>query len=208
MFPYRRNGPKKRGKGPNNRRHRDGGGGGGRIPGSAADLLSALQPTTKALAQMLAGNTKQSGQLAHARNMLGQAQRLIDERQVERMPPAIREEFLEQVARLRLTLADADELDDGGDDQEVQPRTAPNVGRDQLREVALRLARSEPAPLPPLQAPVHEPLEELPPPVEREPAPAGRGERIRLKAGQPDDFEVARKPPRERLRLKPVGSAS
>src|SRR3954470_5770228 len=112
MFPYRRNGPKKRGKGGGGagggRRHHDGGGG-RRIPGSAAELLPMLQPTTKALAQMLAGNTKSSGQLVHARNILAQAQRLVEERQVDRLPPMQREEFLEQLARLKLTLADADE---------------------------------------------------------------------------------------------------
>src|SRR4051812_4518991 len=103
MFPFRRNGPKKRGKGDGGRRPHDGGGGGGggrRVPGSAAELLPMMQPTTKALAQMLAGNTKSSGQLVHARNILAQATRMVDERHVDRLPPAAREEFFEQLARL------------------------------------------------------------------------------------------------------------
>ena len=74
MFPFRRNGPKKRGKGGGGgggrRHHHDAGGANRRIPGSAAELLGMMQPTTKALAQMLAGNTKTSGQLVHARNVL------------------------------------------------------------------------------------------------------------------------------------------
>jgi hypothetical protein len=213
MFPYRRNGPKKRGKGGHNRRPRNDGG--GRIPGSAAELLSALQPTTKALAQMLAGNTRQSGQLAHARHMLSQAQRLIDERQVERLPPAVREEFLEQLARLKLTLADADELGVSTEAGRSETRATPSLAPDRLREVALRLARSEPAPAPPPPRPPAEGLadlvEEPEPATAREEIPAGRGERIRLKTTQPDEaLEAGRKPQRERLRLKPVseGSAS
>ena len=67
MFPFRRNGPKKRGKGGGGggggRRHHDNGGGGGgrRVPGSAAELLPMMQPTTKALAQMLGGQHQDVG---------------------------------------------------------------------------------------------------------------------------------------------------
>src|SRR5918911_1308378 len=130
MFPFRRGGGKKRGKGGPGQRHphlhpRDG----RRVPGSAGDLLPMLQPTTKALAQM------------HAGNILAQAQRLVDERQVDRLPPAQREEFLEQLARLKLTLADADEA---GLQQEAAPaaeqRPAASVAPDTLRDVARRLA--------------------------------------------------------------------
>ena len=59
-----------------------------------------LQPSTKALAQMLAGNTKSSGQLAHARNVLAQANRMVDERLADRLSPAAREQFFEQLAIL------------------------------------------------------------------------------------------------------------
>ncbi len=139
MFPYRR-GNKKRGKGgPAGRHQRDGG---RRTPGSAHEILAQLQPTTKALAQMLAGNTRASGQLVHARNILAQAERLVDERQADRLFPAQREEFFEQLARLKLTLADADsavaeavELD-----EERAARPAPVVAPERLRELALSLA--------------------------------------------------------------------
>src|ERR687883_1167192 len=156
MFPFRRGGGKKRGKGGPGQRHphlhpRDG----RRVPGSAGELLPMLQPTTKALAQMLAGNTKSSGQLVHARNILAQAQRLVDERQVDRLPPMQREEFLEQLARLKLTLADADEA---GLQEEAAPaaeqRPAASVAPDTLRDVARRLAlASEVAATPPDPAP-------------------------------------------------------
>src|SRR5210317_16906 len=121
MFPFRRGGGKKRGK-PQGQGHqgqggghqgqgggRRQGGGGRRIPNSAAELLGTLQPTTKSLAQVLAGNTRASGQVVHARNILAQAERLVGERAVDRLPPKQREEFLEQFARLKLTLADADD---------------------------------------------------------------------------------------------------
>ncbi|MEK0085931.1 hypothetical protein [Benzoatithermus flavus] len=156
MFPYRRNGPKKRGKGGGGRRHHEGGGNGAgrRVPGSAAELLPMLQPTTKALAQVLAGNTKMSGQLVHARNILAQANRLVDERMVDRLPPAQREEFFEQLARLKLTIADAEEAGLSPEPRtEVQVKPVEVVGVDRLREVALRLAAAsatpEPGPLPP-----------------------------------------------------------
>ncbi len=68
-----------------------------------------MQPSTKALAQMLAGNTKISGQLVHARNVLAQANRMVDERLPDRLPPAAREQFFEQLALLKLTIADAEE---------------------------------------------------------------------------------------------------
>ncbi|MCC2663083.1 MAG: hypothetical protein K0S35_1005, partial [Geminicoccaceae bacterium] len=77
------------------------------LPNSARDLLPLLQPATKALAQMLAGRTQVSGQLEQARAMLSQAERLIADRVHNRLNPAEREEFFEQLARLRLTLADA-----------------------------------------------------------------------------------------------------
>ena len=57
---------------------------------------------------MLAGRTGAFGQLNHARNLLAHAERLINDRVHNRLIPAEREEFFEQLARLRLTLADAD----------------------------------------------------------------------------------------------------
>ena len=47
---------------------------------------------------MLAGNTKMSGQLVHARGVLAQANRMVEERMPDRMPPAARELFFEQLA--------------------------------------------------------------------------------------------------------------
>jgi hypothetical protein len=149
MFPFRRGGGKKRGKpqggqGQGRDRRQGGQGGGRRIPNSAAELLGALQPTTKSLAQVLAGNTRASGQVVHARNVLAQAERLVDERAVDRLPPKQREEFLEQLARLKLTLADADDAAEA----EVQPAAppAPPASMDRLRELALSIATGGPAP--------------------------------------------------------------
>ena len=219
MFPYRRNGPKKRGKGGGGggRRHREGGGGGNgggggalrRIPGSAGELLPLMQPATKALAQMLAGNTKQSGQLVHARNILGQANRLVDERHVDRLPPAAREEFFEQLARLKLTITDAEEAGLVAEPEfEAKPIEHPGV--DRLREVALRLATAEAPPLPVFAGPamVEDDEEEGPaPPPVRPAAPVGINatrEPLRLGARPaetgPDGGPAG--PRRERLRLK------
>ena len=142
MFPFRRNGPKKRGKG---------GGGGAAVaatttmaaagdgsPGSAAELLPMMQPSTKALAQMLAGNTKTSGQLVHARSVLAQANRMVEERLPDRLPPAAREQFFEQLALLKLTIADAEEDGLGRRGARARPIRRP-MDVDRLREVALRL---------------------------------------------------------------------
>ncbi len=138
MFPYRR--PKKRPKG-GSRRQRDGNG--RRVPQSAAELLPLLQPATKSLAQMLAGNVKASGQAVHARNVLAQAERLVAERAVDRLPPAAREEFFEQLARLKLTVADAEAMLE--EQEAVAEPTAPaaqqnEISAERLREVALSLA--------------------------------------------------------------------
>ena len=81
-----------------------------------------MQPSTKALAQMLAGNTKTSGQLVHARNVLAQANRMVDERMPDRLSPAAREQFFEQLALLELTIADAE---DGDRAAEEEPEPAP-----------------------------------------------------------------------------------
>lgn len=151
MFPFRRGGGKKRGKpqggqGGQGGRRQGGQGGGRRIPNSAAELLSTLQPTTKSLAQVLAGNTRASGQVVHARNVLSQAERLVDERAVDRLPPKQREEFLEQLARLKLTLADAADAAEAEAAAEPAATAAPPMSMDRLRELALSIATSGSAP--------------------------------------------------------------
>ncbi len=138
MFPYRRN--KKRPR-SGSRRQRDGGG--RRVPQNAAELLSVLQPATKSLAQMLAGNAKASGQLVHARNVLAQAEKLVSDRAVERLPPLQREEFFEQFARLKLTVADAEAMFEEEEAAAETERTAEGtteVSPEELRQVALSLA--------------------------------------------------------------------
>jgi hypothetical protein len=135
---------------------RSNGNGQRRPSGGAFDLLRSMQPTTKALAQMLAGTTRVSGQLAQARNILAQATRAVDERQIDRLAPSDREEFLEQYARLKLTIADAEAMEERLE-QEPTPvaRVAPPVAPERLRELAMRLAgpsaeaAAPPAPEPP-----------------------------------------------------------
>lgn len=161
MFPYRRHGSKKRvkhGPGRNHPRVPQKG-----LPNSARDLLPLLQPATKALAQMLAGRSPSSGQLGHARTLLAQAERLISERQHNRLNPGEREEFFEQLARLRLTLADADsEAELQAAEEQAPPRPAAQpVARERLKELALALASPEaPAPGGPEPASGNEPAAE------------------------------------------------
>jgi hypothetical protein len=142
MFPYRRHGSKKRSKGLARKSR----GPQRPLPNSARDLLPMLQPATKALAQMLAGRTGASGQLNHARNLLAHAERLINDRVHNRLIPAEREEFLEQLARLRLTLADADaEAEERAAEQQIERRPPPPpVAQERLKEMALALSRPEP----------------------------------------------------------------
>jgi hypothetical protein len=142
IFPYRRHGAKKRVKHGPNRKPRGPQKG---LPNSARDLLPLLQPATKALAQVLAGRAGASGQLGHARTMLAQAERLIAERAHNRLTPAEREEFFEQLARLKLTLADADaEAEVQAVEQHVpRPPVAP-VAQERLKEMALALSVREP----------------------------------------------------------------
>ena len=141
MFPYRRHGPKKRTKGgPIRKPHGPQKG----LPNSARDLLPMLQPATKALAQMLAGRTQMSGQLEQARAMLSQAERLIADRVHNRLNPAEREEFFEQIARLRLTIADAEsEAEVRAAERQVPRPTLPPIGHERLKEVAMALATPE-----------------------------------------------------------------
>jgi len=226
MFPFRRNGPKKRGKGGGGRRPHDGGGGGGgrRVPGSAAELLPMMQPTTKALAQMLAGNTKSSGQLVHARNILAQATRMVDERHVDRLPPAAREEFFEQLARLKLTIGDAEEAGLAGPEPALETAApAAPMGADRLREVALRLATSAgpsttyvPGTAIPYPIGVESEEDEQASPTEDGqnsglPTAAGADDPRRLRPAErpevPADENTATGPRRERLRLKSVRSS-
>jgi hypothetical protein len=142
MFPYRRHGGKKRSKGGAARKSR---GPQRPLPNSARDLLPLLQPATKALAQMLAGRAGVSGQLNHARNLLAHAERLIGDRVHNRLIPAEREEFFEQLARLRLTLADADAEAEvqAAEDQEEKRPPPPPVAQERLKEMALALSRPE-----------------------------------------------------------------
>ena len=104
-----------------------------------------LQPATKALAQMLAGRAGASGQLNHARNLLAHAERLINDRVHNRLIPAEREEFFEQLARLRLTLADADAeaQEQATEEQEERRPPPPPVAQERLKEMALALTRPE-----------------------------------------------------------------
>ena len=154
MFPYRRHGAKKRSKGAARKSR----GPQRPLPNSARDLLPMLQPATKALAQMLAGRTGVSGQLNHARNLLAHAERLINDRVHNRLTPAEREEFFEQLARLRLTLADADtEAEVQAAEEQVEKRPPPPpVAQERLKEMALALSRPERDRLRPLR-PIDEP---------------------------------------------------
>jgi hypothetical protein len=144
MFPYRRHGPKKRTKGGGGPMHKPRGPQKG-LPNSARDLLPLLQPATKALAQMLAGRTQVSGQLEQARAMLNQAERLIADRVHNRLNPAEREEFFEQLARLRLTLADAQDEAEARAVEDQRPRAPqpPPIPQERLKEMALALATPE-----------------------------------------------------------------
>ena len=144
MFPYRRHGPKKRSKGGGGPMRKPHGPQKG-LPNSARDLLPMLQPATKALAQMLAGRTQMSGQLEQARAVLAQAERLIADRVHNRLNPAEREEFFEQIARLRLTLADADsEAEFRAAEQQAPARPAPPpIAQERLKEMAMALATPE-----------------------------------------------------------------
>jgi hypothetical protein len=137
MFLYRRQGPnKKRTKSGPPRKNKGTQKG---LPNSARDLLPLIQPATKALAQMLAGHTGASGQLGHARAVLAHTEKLVSERAHNRLNPAEREEFFEQVARLRLTLADAEsEAEDQSSEQEPAPVSSP-VNRERLKEMAMAL---------------------------------------------------------------------
>ena len=150
MFPYRRHGPKKRIKHGPNRKARGPQKG---LPNSARDLLPLLQPATKALAQVLAGRAGASGQLGHARSMLSQAERLIAERAHNRLTPAEREEFFEQLARLKLTIADAEAEAEvqAVEQQEPRPQAAP-VARERLKEMALALTVRERTSQPAIEA--------------------------------------------------------
>jgi hypothetical protein len=141
IFPYRRHGPKRRVKHGHDRKPRGPQKG---LPNSARDLLPMLQPATKALAQVLAGRAGASGQLGHARTMLAQAERLIAERAHNRLTPAEREEFFEQLARLKLTLADADAEAEVQAVEQEEPRPQPvPVAQERLKEMALALSVRE-----------------------------------------------------------------
>ena len=140
MFLYRRQGPKKRPKSGTPRKGRNPQKG---LPNSARDLLPIIQPATKALAQMLAGRSAASGQLGHARAVLAQTERLVAERAHNRLNPVEREEFFEQIARLKLTLSDADSEAEFQAAEEQAPSPAPvPVDRERLKAMALSLTSS------------------------------------------------------------------
>jgi len=146
MYPYRRNNQRKRNRSNNSRRNKASG---RRLPGSARELLPMLQPATKSLAQVLAGNTKASGQFVHARNVVERADQLVAEKQLDRMSVRDREEFLEQLARLKLTVTDAEEefgpLEEEEDDgAETDADAAPDAADEEpVDEEALRAQQEE-----------------------------------------------------------------
>ena len=146
MFLYRRQGPnKKRAKPGPSRKNRGPQKG---LPNSARDLLPMIQPATKALAQMLAGRTGASGQLGHARAVLAHTERLVSDRAHNRLNPAEREEFFEQIARLKLTLADAEsEAEVQAMEEDVPPPPPTTVNRERLKEMAMALTSSGSRPL-------------------------------------------------------------
>lgn len=214
MFPFRRNGPKKRGTGGGGgaggggRRHQDNGGGAGRrVPGSASELFSMMQSSTKALAQMLAGNTKMSGQLAQARGVLAQANRMVDERLPDRLPPAAREQFFEQLAYLKLTITDAE---DAAVAAEARPEPVAKMvvpmDAERLRDVARRLATADPAPPAPVASAPDEDLDDLPGPGNVTSGYALSPARQAAEEQTAGDVSGTG-PRRERLRLKPVQRA-
>src|SRR5919106_1111804 len=181
IFPYRRHGPKNRVKHGPNRKSRGPQKG---LPNSARDLLPLLQPATKALAQMLAGRTGASGQLGHARTMLAQAERMTAERAHNRLTPAEREEFFEQLARLKLTLADADaEAEVQAVEEQVPRPPAPPVAQERLKEMALALSMRERPSQPVAGAPSSPAAEQTEPSREGAAEPStttGAGGRARL----------------------------
>ena len=197
IFPYRRHGPKKRVKHGPNRKPRGPQKG---IPNSARDLLPMLQPATKALAQVLAGRAGASGQLGHARAMLAQAERMIAERAHNRLTPAEREEFFEQLARLKLTLADADAEAEvqAVEQHEPRPPAAP-VAQERLKEMALALSvRERPAGPAPAEA------------AAPEAGDAGRQEAAPRTAAEPpeDPAGAASQPAHEREAGRPQSGAA
>ncbi len=138
MYPYRRHNQRKRSR-TGARRNK---GGGRRLPGTARELMPLMQPATKALAQMLAGNTKASGQFVYARSMVERADQIVAEKQLERLTVRDREEFLEQLARLKLTVNDAEdefgpiELDNEGDGEGAEDEDNEATGEEPAEEDA------------------------------------------------------------------------
>ena len=193
MFPYRRHGGKRRSKGPAHKSR----GAQRPLPNSARDLLPMLQPATKALAQMLAGRAGVSGQLNHARNLLAHAERLINDRVHNRLIPAEREEFFEQLARLRLTLADAEvEAEVQAAEEQVEKEPPRPVAHERLKEMALALSRPERERLPPPR-----PAEASEHPRSEPSAPAARTPRT---AGAPEEASASSTEPQEPRPLRPL----
>lgn len=210
MFPYRRPGFKKRPKsGRPKGGNGGGGGGGGRRPAnSPRDLLPLMAPAVKALAHMLAGRTRSSGQVKQATLVREQAERFVAERMVERLGPAEREEFLEQFARLKLILADAESEAEAeaAARAEPPPPAAPPVGQERLRQIALALATPSavPAAVPAPEAeaedeaPAEVAVDEASPPARRVKMAASRrsGDRSeRLTIAPKNEAEASRPAP-------------
>lgn len=166
-----------------------------------------MQSSTKALAQMLAGNTKMSGQLAQARGVLAQANRMVDERLPDRLPPAAREQFFEQLAYLKLTITDAE---DAAVAAEARPEPVAKMvvpmDAERLRDVARRLATADPAPPAPVASAPDEDLDDLPGPGNVTSGYALSPARQAAEEQTAGDVSGTG-PRRERLRLKPVQRA-
>ena len=166
-----------------------------------------MQSSTKALAQMLAGNTRMSGQLVHARGVLAQANRMVDDRLPDRLPPVAREQFFQQLAFLKLTIADAEEAAMAAE-APPEPLAKPAVPMDaeRLRDIARRLATADPAPPAPIAPVPDEELDDLPGPGNVTSGYALSPARQAAEEQTAGDV-TGTGPRRERLRLKPVQRA-
>ena len=166
-----------------------------------------MQSSTKALAQMLAGNTRMSGQLVHARGVLAQANRMVDERLPDRLPPAAREQFFQQLAFLKLTITDAEEAAMAAEaPAESAAKPAVPMDAERLRDIARRLATADPAPPAPVAPAPDEELDDLPGPGNVTSGYALSPARQAAEEQTAGDV-TGTGPRRERLRLKPVQRA-
>ena len=100
-----------------------------------------LQPATKALAQTPAGRAGFLDSQIHARNLLAHAERLINDRVHNRLIPVEREEFFEQLARLRLTWPTPTPKPRCRYEEQVEKEPPRPVAQERLKEMALALSR-------------------------------------------------------------------